>query len=301
MPDLSSAKITLLKQLLGLLSSSIEAEDGLIQALATRLIAANIQIGSGGAWSFGAGTAALPAITLNGDTDTGFYQLAANQFGFAGGSLGTSAAGKTNFHIRAEGLGGTGQDGTGDFFRIDLYQDGVISRPVFQVNRTGGVRVWDHLVVCPLFGTAGGNFEAIFTGISAATAIYSDQGASGYSLYVMAGSLHHDLLRLDDYVSNTASTVTGTPRFVFSDAGLLAFGAKAVGSPALKASGVALEVRLGDNSAYAGLRALSASLVDGIAEPATVAGLAHVYVDVADGDLKVKFGDGFVRTIGLDS
>lgn len=42
-------------------------------------------------------------------------------------------------------------------------------------------------------------------------------------------------------------------------------------------------------------------LVDGVTAPATTAGWASLYVDSADGDLKVKFGDGFVRVIAADS
>jgi hypothetical protein len=42
-------------------------------------------------------------------------------------------------------------------------------------------------------------------------------------------------------------------------------------------------------------------LTDGIATPSTVSGLAIIYVDSADGDLKVKFGDGTVKTIVTDS
>lgn len=43
------------------------------------------------------------------------------------------------------------------------------------------------------------------------------------------------------------------------------------------------------------------ALIDGITAPATKAGYALLYVDSADGDLKVKFGDGFVATIAVDS
>ena len=39
------------------------------------------------------------------------------------------------------------------------------------------------------------------------------------------------------------------------------------------------------------------SLDDGITAPGTVAGRSIIYVDVADGDLKIKFGDGQVKTI----
>lgn len=43
------------------------------------------------------------------------------------------------------------------------------------------------------------------------------------------------------------------------------------------------------------------ALTDGITAPATVSGVAQIYVDVADGDLKVKFGDGTVKTIVTDT
>jgi len=43
------------------------------------------------------------------------------------------------------------------------------------------------------------------------------------------------------------------------------------------------------------------SLIDGLTAPATVAGYAQIYVDTADGDLKVKFGDGTVKTIVVDT
>jgi hypothetical protein len=42
-------------------------------------------------------------------------------------------------------------------------------------------------------------------------------------------------------------------------------------------------------------------LVDGITAPSTAGGYARIYVDSADGDLKVKFGDGTVKTIATDS
>jgi hypothetical protein len=42
-------------------------------------------------------------------------------------------------------------------------------------------------------------------------------------------------------------------------------------------------------------------LVDGVTAPATLSGYAKIYVDTADGDLKVKFGDGTVTTIAADT
>lgn len=43
------------------------------------------------------------------------------------------------------------------------------------------------------------------------------------------------------------------------------------------------------------------SITDGITAPATVSGQSFLYVDAADGDLKIKFGDGTVKTIVTDS
>lgn len=43
------------------------------------------------------------------------------------------------------------------------------------------------------------------------------------------------------------------------------------------------------------------SMADGITAPSTVAGYAQIYVDTADGDLKVKFGDGTTKTIATDT
>lgn len=43
------------------------------------------------------------------------------------------------------------------------------------------------------------------------------------------------------------------------------------------------------------------ALVDGISAPSTVSGIAWIYVDSGDGDLKIKFGDGTVKTIVTDT
>jgi hypothetical protein len=42
-------------------------------------------------------------------------------------------------------------------------------------------------------------------------------------------------------------------------------------------------------------------LTDGVSAPSTESGKAILYVDSADGDLKIKFGDGTVKTIVTDS
>lgn len=43
------------------------------------------------------------------------------------------------------------------------------------------------------------------------------------------------------------------------------------------------------------------TLIDGVTAPSTVTGHAQIYIDSADGDLKIKFADGTVKTIVTDS
>ena len=40
---------------------------------------------------------------------------------------------------------------------------------------------------------------------------------------------------------------------------------------------------------------------DGITPPSQLTGFARLYVDSNDGDLKIKFGDGTVKTISTDT
>lgn len=43
------------------------------------------------------------------------------------------------------------------------------------------------------------------------------------------------------------------------------------------------------------------TLKDGVAEPSTISGFGQIFIDTADGDLKIKYGDGTVKTIVVDT
>jgi hypothetical protein len=45
----------------------------------------------------------------------------------------------------------------------------------------------------------------------------------------------------------------------------------------------------------------ASGLIDGISTPTTVSGVAFIFVDSADGDLKIKYGDGTVKLIVVDT
>lgn len=84
----------------------------------------------------------------------------------------------------------------------------------------------------------------------------------------------------------------------------LLFGGTSASYAALGRNGTGITVVRADGGAYTDLLAGNLRAVNGyvavkdsMAAPATVAGVAHIYVDSADGDLKIKFGDGTVKVI----
>lgn len=86
-----------------------------------------------------------------------------------------------------------------------------------------------------------------------------------------------------------------------SDFNLLVLGSATASFPALKRNGTFVETRLADDSAYAPHAMQYLDVTDGITSPAAASGRARIYVDTADGDLKVVFADGTIKTIVTDA
>jgi hypothetical protein len=97
----------------------------------------------------------------------------------------------------------------------------------------------------------------------------------------------------DGYIDFFNSSETG---FV-----MVRFGGGGNDKPALKVNLAALESKLADDSGYTQHNAATFALVDGVTAPSQTSGFAKIYVDSADGDLKVKFGDGVVKVIASDT
>jgi hypothetical protein len=81
----------------------------------------------------------------------------------------------------------------------------------------------------------------------------------------------------------------------------LQFGGFTSSFPALKRNSTALETKLADDSAYAPHAMQYLDVTDGVTAPAAATGRARIYVDTADGDLKIIFADGTIKTIVTDT
>jgi hypothetical protein len=101
-----------------------------------------------------------------------------------------------------------------------------------------------------------------------------------------------------------ASSGNGTLRLsnaAATDFDRLQFGGTTSSFPALKRNATALETKLADDSAYAPHAMQFLDVTDGVTAPGAAAGRARIYVDAADGDLKIVFADGTVKTIVTDT
>jgi hypothetical protein len=99
----------------------------------------------------------------------------------------------------------------------------------------------------------------------------------------------------------SADGVLRLVNYANTDFSRLQFGGTTSSFPALKRNSTALETKLADDSAYAPHAMQYLDINDGITAPAAATGRARIYVDTADGDLKVIFADGTIKTISTDT
>jgi hypothetical protein len=147
-------------------------------------------------------------------------------------------------------------------------------------------------------GAAGGSFQYANTaaGSGLANTFFIASRKSTTVLTLMQGGVGTSNRRVTLGASNNViigNTSTGGT--------LLQFEGSTSSYPALKRSSAALETRLANDSGYAQHNALIAAVVDGVTAPGATSGLAKIYVDAADGDLKVVFGDGTIKTLATDT
>lgn len=81
----------------------------------------------------------------------------------------------------------------------------------------------------------------------------------------------------------------------------LQLGGTTASFPALKRNATAVETKLADDSAYAPHAMQYLDVTDGVTAPGAATGRARIYVDTADGDLKIIFADGTIKTIVTDT
>lgn len=158
----------------------------------------------------------------------------------------------------------------------------------------GGVSC-DNIRIGPNRHTQSGGFIDYLVFATAGTTnctIYGEQYTDG-AITTISGTFS---FKLQNGVSNIRSINVGGGAFTASDATSVA----AFGSHPQPTT---------DNTYTAGTTAkrwsnvfgMQMTLTDGVTEPITIAGHAVLFVDSADGDLKVKFGDGTVKTIATDT
>jgi len=130
--------------------------------------------------------------------------------------------------------------------------------------------------------------DTAYAGYGAAGDAYIYTGASGRGFNIIVPDSVDGILRL--YVGT--SPTGGAPKVTVLKTGNVLIGTTSDDGVNL------LQVSGSVKAVYTATSWLD--ILDGVAAPATVAGWARIYVDSADGDLKIKFGDGTVKTIVTD-
>lgn len=269
-----------------------------------------IQIVSG-ALRVPAGSAATPSLSILTDTNTGIYSVGADNLGFSiGGTLRLDIT-TTAFTATLPWRGPNGSAAAPTFSFSGDTDNGVYLDAANQIGvSTGGTRrfvVFNTGVQCDVNltlpdGSAGTPAVAFSgdanTGFYRASSDQIDAACNGTRVWRFAATFASS-----DQPFYVPDGSVGTPSYSFNsdpDIGMYRIGANLLGFAVAGAFG--LEIRnftTGGPAPSSNFIAISDAGTFSV--PATTANFAFIYVDPADGDLKVKFGDGTVKTIVTDT
>jgi len=99
----------------------------------------------------------------------------------------------------------------------------------------------------------------------------------------------------------TVFALSGEPAMVVRDSNTGSGAPVTVQAETERLTGSFFRGRRGGATYFEAYASGALGIADGVSAPATIAGMAQLYVDAADGDLKIKFGDGVVKTIVIDT
>lgn len=165
------------------------------------------------------------------------------------------------------------------------------------VTLVNGVGIQDNGTGNTVVGRKGGNFE----NLTITRQRFSGETTGGFEIANDDGNAGELIFRKNG-TTNFEITASGS-----SSAQTLSFLHDQSNDLTIKTDGPIIPNddsthNLGSTSfAWEHIHGNSLRFVDGITAPSTISGFASLYVDTADGDLKIKFGDGTVKTIVTDT
>jgi hypothetical protein len=140
----------------------------------------------------------------------------------------------------------------------------------------------------PLIGSSGA--IAGPSGIALSVGTNTTSTGTGISLPFIQKNAANEWLSFVQLIASATSVVDGNEQSSFKIQLLTGGSFQDVATLAWDANGVL-------NVQFAGYL----TLMDGVTAPSAAAGVARLYVDGSDGDLKVRFGDGTIKTIVVDT
>ena len=267
---------------------------------------------------FSDGTVSAPSLSFLADTDTGIYRVSANVLGITNGgtqrvqleSDGTVKFGDdvgTSFAAATDGVQSRKSSGNAKF-RAVCVGTGVQGFYTFDRSR-GTLAAPTTLLSGDTFGSivGVGAYDSSGTfahGPEILMRTTQDWSASQYGskiifLTVAEGSTAqvNAMIMFGTYVEvglplRAADGSASAPSYAFNTDSNTGF---------YSSAGDEVSVSIGGTQSFVFGATGSFMIRDGITAPSATSGLAKIYVDSSDGDLKVIFGDGFIRVIGADS